>query len=224
MKPPEDKLAQELKDKRAKCEAATSALAAAKKETAGSASHYATLKDTAANGGIPVATTTALMAPKADGGIDRAHDEAVSSVADVVNNIVMANMDQDEFAFLCMKVLDPKSSPTVDAALIDPDGGIKKTCAEYINSQIQKSIAINNMVAMNIDSEVSALEKIESTMFEKFWIKSSIDGKTADPAVISAMQKKFSWWPVCFRSGQDRASYRACFDQLEAPYQTRLSQ
>lgn len=219
----EDKLPQELKDKRAKCEAATSALAAAKKDTASSAAHYATLKDTAASGGIPVATTSAVMVPKADGGIDRAHDEAVSDVAGVVENIVMANMNQDEFAFLCMKVLDPKASQKLAAALTDNDSGIQKTCAEYINSQIEKSIAINNMVAMNIDSEVSALEKIESTMFEKFWIKSSTDGKTADPAAISAMQKQFSWWPACFKFGQDRASYRACFDQLEAPYQTRLS-
>lgn len=219
----EDKLPQELKDKRAKCETATSALAAAKKDTASSAAHYATLKDTAASGGIPVATTSAVMVPKADGGIDRAHDEAISAVANVVNNIVMANMNQDEFAFLCMKVLDPNASRTVDATLIADGTGIKETCTEYINSQIQKSIAINSMVALNIDSGVSTLQEIENTMFDTFWSKVSSNGTTADPTAVSAMQKKFSWWPACFSPGGKKADYAACFGTATSPQQRRLS-
>jgi hypothetical protein len=219
----EDTLPKELKDKRAKCETATSALAAAKTDTANSATHYATLKDTAASGGIPVATTTALMVPKADGGIDRAHGDAVSDVAKSVENIVMANMNQDEFAFLCMKVLDPNSSKTVDATLIAAGSGIKETCTEYINSQIEKSIAINSMIAMNIDSGVSTREDIENAMFEKFWSQISTNGKTADPAQVSAMKNKFSWWPACFSPSGKKVDYLACFSSATGPEQRRLS-
>ena len=114
-----------LKDKRAKCETATSVLAAAKNETANSATHYATLKDTAASGGIPVATTAALMVPKADGDIHRAHGDAVKEVVAVVQKFVMANMQQDEFQFFCIKLLDSDASKTLPAVVCDDPETLK---------------------------------------------------------------------------------------------------
>lgn len=219
----EGNLPQELKDKRAKCETATSALAAAKKDTAASASHYATLKDTSASGGIPVATTASLMTPKADGELDRAHSEAIRDVSGAVERIVMANMNQDEFVFLCMKALDPNASKKLDASLTASDTGIKETCTDYINSQIEKSIAINSMIAMNIDSDFLTLQEIENNAFEKFWSKVSTNGTTADPAAVSSMQKKFSWWPACFSPNGRKADYVACFGTTTSPQQRRLS-
>ena len=219
----EDKLPQELKDKRAKCETATSALAAAKKDTASSASHYATLKDTAASGGIPVATTTAVMVPKADGGIDRAHDESIASVAHAVESIVLANFTQSEFDFMCIKVLHPGSGTTVV-----PE--IRSMCIEHVKesfkrtSELANSLALGNFLMSEVQSAEAEIGERSGALFETFWKKVSADGKSAAQPMVSALKKQFSWWPPCFDAGLDRATYLTCFNQQTAPKQRRLAQ
>jgi hypothetical protein len=201
----EDKLPQELKDKRAKCETATSALAAAKKETASSAAHYATLKDTAASGGIPVATTAAVMTPKADGGLDRAHSEAIRDVSGAVERIVMKNMDQDEFLFLCLKVLsnDPGERKKASQDLVQ---GTRDTCIAYVKAGIELEEARKKHDAVAIYRARSA------ALFENFWKKMSKDGKTADASAVKAGQARFgASWPGCFTSGASREVFDRCF-------------
>lgn len=218
----EDELAQELKDKRAKCETATSALAAAKKETAASASHYATLKDTAASGGIPVATTAAVMTPKADGGLDRAHDESVASVAHAVESIVLANFTQSEFDFMCIKVLHP-----VNGAAVVPE--IRSMCIEHIKESSRRAddfasaLALGNYSAADVEKAEEQLRERTDDLFDAFWKKVSRDGKNASQPLVDEIRKRFSWWPACFDSGSSRASYLACFNLLTAPKQRRLS-
>ena len=224
----EDKLPQALKDKRAKCETASSALAAAKKETASSASHYATLKDTAASGGIPVATTTALMVPKAEGGIDRAHGESLASVAHAVESIVLANFTQSEFDFMCIKILGPEGGTTTQTAQVSNE--IRAMCIEHVResfkrtSELANSLALGNFLMSEVLSAEAETGERSDGLFDKFWKKVSADGKSAFPSMVSTLKKQFSWWPACFDSGLDRASYRACFNQQTAPRQRRLGQ
>ncbi len=205
----EDKLAQDLKDKRAKCETATSTLAAAKKETASSASHYATLKDTAASGGIPVATTTALMVPKADGGIDRAHSDAVKKVAAVVQKIVLENMRQDEFQFFCIKILDLEAREKLPDN-VGKDAETVKKCLEHMRSQIDVDIARNKAVSETLVTQAfEALRTDKTTLFDQFWRAVSTNGSTADAALVAkySLENEF----VCFKPGGSKASYRSCF-------------
>ena len=221
----EDKLPQELKDKRAKCETATSALAAAKKDTASSASHYATLKDTAASGGIPVATTSALMVPKADGGIDRAHGEAVSNVARVVESIVLANFTQSEFDFMCIKILGPEGRRTTQT-----DQQISAMCIEHVKesfkrtSELANSLALGNLFMSEVLIAEADIGERSDGLFDTFWKKVSPDGQSASQSMVSDLKKQFSWWPACFDAGLDRATYRTCFNQQTAPKQRRLAQ
>lgn len=221
----ESTLPQELKDKRAKCETATSALAAAKKETAASASHYATLKDTSANGGIPVTTTSALMAPKADGGIDRAHDEPIASVAHAVESIVLANFTQSEFDFMCIKILGPEGRRTTET-----DRQIVAMCIEHVKesfkrtSELSNSLALGNLLISEVLISEADIGKRSDGLFDTFWKKVSSDGQSASQSMVSDLKKKFSWWPACFDAGLDRATYRTCFNQQTAPKQRRLAQ
>jgi hypothetical protein len=219
----EDNLSQELKDKRAKCESATSALVSAKKEAAGSAAHYATLKDAAAGGGLAMAASTDLMTPTADGGIDRAHDASIGQVAKTVKTIVLANINQNEFDFLCMKVLDPREQGKLDRSLTDDKTGIQETCAEYVRSKIEQSIAISNVMASTIAEESTARQARQSALFETFWARISKDGKKPDAASHATFKSVNSWWPDCFQVGGNKQSYADCFQTLESWKQQSLT-
>lgn len=223
VKKEEDKLPQELKDKRAKCETATSALAAAKKDTASSAAHYATLKDTAASGGIPVATTAAVMVPKADGGIDRAHSDAVKEVAAVVKEIVWWNMDQDEFLFFCLKIIgsdiDSKTRESANA------NDSVKTCFEYINSTLRLEERKNDAAAARLVMQIEQSRQNELSeikkQFENFWALISPQGKPNSfaPDKIASLRKKAASraisWPSCFDNASTKPAFETCFHNIE---------
>lgn len=220
----EDKLSQELKDKRARCESATSALAAAKKQTGDSASHYATLKDTAASGGIPVAATATLMTPKADGGLDQARGQSIEAVALTVKEIVKWNMDQDEFLFFCLKLMGNTIDATLRNAAIAND--VVAECFKYVNSTLSLERAKNDQWAERIQGEMQTSESMDraetDVQFSKFWALITDDSASGNVsrAKLSTIKAKAlaarqPFWPDCFDGATSRTDFKTCFEAID---------
>lgn len=220
----EDKLPQDLKDKRARCESATSALAAAKKQTGDSASHYATLKDTAASGGIPVAATATLMTPKADGGLDQARGQSIEAVALTVKEIVKWNMDQDEFLFFCLKLM----GNTIDAALRNAAiaNDVVAECFKYVNSTLSLERAKNDQWAERIRGEMQTSESVDraetDVQFSKFWAlitDNSASGNVSRAKLSTIKAKALAarqpFWPDCFDGATSRTDFKTCFEAID---------
>lgn len=208
----EDKLSDALKAKKAKCETATSALASAKSERANAATHYAKLTDVVASGGIPVSAATTLMDPKADGGIDRAHDGDIASVTEAVREIVQSNFTQDEFLFLCLKVLGPDASQSIIA-------DVKQTCVDYLKSGIDLENARNQvsakaMLANEIIQSKAQDEVATRSLFEVFWKNVTTKKGAVDAKALAAYKARFPGLLGCFTSTGSSAEFEKCFGHL----------
>lgn len=217
----EDKLSDAHKAKRAQCESAASALAKAKTERADAAAHYAMLNDVASSGGIPVSTGTTLMQPTADGGIDQARSEAISDVADTVLEIVELNFKQDEFGFLCLKVL----SPGMDLTKLQP---IAQACMDYLTSGLELEKQRNLKSAEELAAEMAVARlhqgQVVETLFDSFWKNVSSDGIRADANKIAQLKSRFASWPECFAENGTKIAYHTCFGGLTAQEQRNLAQ
>lgn len=205
------------KAKRAQCESAASALAKAKTERADSATHYAKISDVASSGGIPVSASTTLMQPVAGGGIDQARSEAISTVADTVLEIVKLNFEQDEFGFLCLKVL----SPGMDPAKLQP---ISQACIDYLSSGLELERQQNLKLAGEIAASRTQRDRVVGSLFDSFWKKVSSNGAKADTNKLAPFKTRLTPWPTCFADNGTKAAYQACFDGLTAQKQRDLAQ
>jgi hypothetical protein len=211
----EDSLSDALKGKRAKCESAASELAKARTERAESATHYGKLVDAAA-GGIPVSAKTALMQPSAPGGFDQAGNEAVTNVALAIREIVAHNFEQDEFKFLCLKLLSPG---TDQSKLSD----ISNACISYLVSGLELERDKNLQLSRELVTTKALRDSAASAYFELFWDKVSTNGTTADAKLVAPLRTRLRRWPTCFVDNGSRAVYQACFNGLVAHNQIILS-
>ena len=232
----EDKLPQELKDKKAKCESATAALASAKKAASEAASYYATLKEVATGGAPLVSTSTKLMDPKSAGGLDRAHSESIVAVAGVVGEIVRQNMDQDEFLFFCLKLMGDKVDDSMKELAIKND--VVAECFKYISSTLALERSKNeeraDVIQAEIQASVSRNRAAVNQQFEKFWgeISDDADPSKVSPAKYSAIKSKaaklksysgFDSAFACFEKAVSKSDFDSCFVAIKsAPLKREL--
>lgn len=200
----EDKLSDDQKGKRAKCESATSALASAKTAASDSATYYQSLLKVASGGGVPVSTGAGVMTSSAAGGLDAAHDAAVTSVAATIQDIVTQNMNQDEFLFLCMKILSPQTA----GGAIDPKAKsdqMKERCIRYIDSGIQQAEEQKRASA-------DALYKQRTDpLFGTFWNWIAPKGTVDASRFRQGVQTLGRAWPGCFAGDMSRDRAQQCF-------------
>lgn len=200
----EDGLSQALKDKKPKCEAASAELTAAKKEKTEAEAHYKALADVASTGGMPVTAGGALMTPMASGGLDTAQRSDISHVATAVKEIVAGTFSQDEYLFLCLKVLQSTGEKL---------GEVSQNCIEYIKSQVDLERVKNGQSIESINAARAKIEQHSNTLFDKFWALVSTTDQI-DPAKLAVVQKdiKAKDWPTCFASAKTKAEYQKCFN------------
>jgi len=227
----EDKLPQELKDKKAKCETATAALSSAKKAASEASAYYTTLKEVATSGGIPVSTAATLMDPKSAGGLDRAHSESIAVVTDAVKQIVSWNMGQDEVLFFCLKLMGNNIDQRTREAAFQNNAITE--CFKYINSTLDLERSKNERAAkIQREMQESSIENQRQVdlQFESFW-KAISDDKdpsrvsTSKLAMVSAkvakMTPKISW-PQCFGTSSLKGDFKKCFESIDRANDKRV--
>lgn len=208
----EDSLSDGLKAKRTKCETAAADLAVAKQEKADADAHYGKLAGVAVSAGIPVSVGNTTMIPVAAGGLDHVQQTEMGQVAVAIKEIVAGTFDQDEYLFLCLKVLQDATGK-LDAA--------KVSCMSYINSRVEVERVRNED---KIAAAAVRIEAVSASLFDQFWSQVSTADKP-DAAKLGAVQKKFSQqsWPACFASATSKDLMRICFNSLTSPKQRALA-
>jgi hypothetical protein len=193
-------LSQALKDKRLKCESASSEVDAAKKEKADAEAHYKALAGAASFGGIPVQVGGSLMTPIAPGGLDVSQTRAITEVASVVKEIVAGTFNQDEFLFLCLKVLED------DKGKLDQ---LSNNCLKYIQSHVNLERQLNEKRIVQARDDIQERAK---SLFEQFWSLVSKDDRL-DDIKLSTVKKniKPADWPQCFEGAKNKSDFQACF-------------
>lgn len=212
----ETDLSEELKGKKQSCEATSSALAVAKNESSAAAKHYETLTGVSKGAGSPVSVTVSPGSVAA-GGIDRASSESASTVANVVKEIVKYNFQQDEFLFLCLKILAPLSEKDKNALISSVEG----TCIDYVKSGIELQENLNLEAA---DSFRKQRQATVDDLFEKFWARvADATGKTVDPNKKKTVLGLISENKSCFDGGGTSTHYSDCFKKLRSGSQRKLA-
>jgi hypothetical protein len=214
----EDGLSDELKGKKEGCKAATSSLASAKKEQSDATAHYASLSSAAQSAGVPVGTNTSLGAGQAAGGIDRASSGEVASVAAVVQEIVKQNFKQDEFLFLCLKVLAPIGGRDKSVLVSAVEG----TCIKYVISGIDLQRSLNEET---LKISQNRLITEANTLFGSFWERIAKKDGTVDSAKLASALASVTDKDKqkCFAEAAAKESYRACFGRLTDSLQRTVS-
>ena len=123
-------------------------------------------------GGGPVSAAGQTNASIADGGSNPA---IVETVATAVTTIVEKSYAQDEFLFLCLKILSPESGldPKPESRRdSDPDASsikdLKERCMVYIKTSVDLQASTNrDLLATRVQIEESAMDG----KFERFWNK-----------------------------------------------------
>lgn len=221
-------LPQEVKDKAGECGRLKTALDKAEAEHRDAKAYFDRQSKLADAGGVPVTAGTSLLTPTALGGIDKAGGGSIVDVSAVVHNIVKMTFDQDEFALLCMKVLDPVKSKD-DARLADSLGG---QCLTYVTKKIDaagnKAELSSSMAALakadaqlqraRLEVEAANLQAASNEQFEAFWKTiSTADNSSIDPSRLQAVKRKSASllrWPTCFADTSTKDDARSCFMSL----------
>jgi len=198
----EDGLSQTLKDKRQKCETASAEFDTAKKEKAAAEDHYTKLASVASGGGVPVGVGSAVMVPVAEGGLDGGQSTAIAQVASAVKDIVAGTFKQDEFLFLCLKVLKGDDSL----------GELGANCLAYIQSKVNLEQQRNEVETADIAAASKAIQDRVDALFNQFWSLISKDGEL-DPAKLEEVKKNIDAkdWPACFVNAQSKLDFKTCF-------------
>jgi hypothetical protein len=197
-------LSQALKEKRAKCETASTELETARVEKAEADAHYKTLAGAASSGGVPVVVAGSLMVPAAGGGLDGSQSAAISQVASTVKEIVAGTFNQDEFLFLCLKVLNKDDTKL---------GQLSSNCLEYIKSQVDLERRRNEVTSASIAAAKEGIQERSTNLFDQFWMLVSKDDQL-DPSKLDSVKRniKPGDWPKCFSGAKTKSDYQACFN------------
>jgi hypothetical protein len=209
-----DGLSEALKTKRPKCEAASSELAKAKTDRTEAATHYAKIAEVASAGGIPVSVNTALMTPVAGGGLDRAHSSDVAEVAAAVRAIVSDTFDQDEFLFMCLKIIGGSS---------DKASTIQDNCVSYIKSKVDLQKARNESERTEIEAMQSKIQQHVGELFDQFWALVKTADDQIDASKLKALKPKIAHWPACLDASKTKSDAKKCFDGARAQQRRDLA-
>jgi hypothetical protein len=213
----EDDLSQGLKDKRLDCDAASAELGAAKQDKAAADAHYKALNNAISNGGIPVVVGGSLMAPVAGGGLDTSgHSSDIAQVALTVKDIVISTFKQDEFLFLCLKVLNDQDKGKL--------GQLSENCLSYIKSKVALEEERNISSAEEITAAKKVIQVQVDESFNKFWALVSTGGQF-DQSKFDSLKKKIGpkIWPECFDGENTKTGLNSCFNSLIANKKRALS-
>lgn len=202
----EDGLSQALKDKRPKCESASTELDTVKKEKAIAEDHYTKLAGVATGGGVPVGVGSSVMVPVAGGGLDGGQSTAIAQVALAVKDIVAGTFNQDEFLFLCLKVLKGDDSL----------GKLGENCLAYIQSKVNLEQKRNEVATADIVSAAKAIQDRVDTLFNQFWSLISKDDEL-HPAKLEEVKKNIDAkdWPACFANAKSKLEFQTCFNSSD---------
>ena len=209
----EGDLTQALKDKRAKCEATSAELVAAKKEKTDADDHYKTLVGLAGTGSVPASAGGSVMAPSTNGALDTNRPTDMATVASAVQTIVAGTFAQDEAQLMCVKALQDDSLKELRA-----------NCNEYLKSRVAVETARNLATEAEIQAAKQRIQKAVDVEFEAFWSKVG-NGSTVDSSKLAALQKNVAKadWPACFDSSQSKDEFAKCFGGLRAQQQRDLT-
>lgn len=215
----EDSLAQSLKDKRPKCEAAASELAAAKKDKADAEAHYAKLASATSSGGVSVTVGGAVMPQGTDNNSPSSHQAAaISKVANTVRHIVSSTFAQDEFMFVCLKVLDGNTAAEQLAA----------NCLAYMRSKIDLQRKSNDVTAEEIATARTEIQQRSTALFDQFWLRVKTPDDKLDAEKLASVKQSVNPedWPACFAGAETREALKTCFlgKELTASQMRRLAQ
>jgi len=201
----EEGLSQPLKDKRPKCDAASTELSVAKKEKADADAHYKALAGIASSGGIAVTVGGSVMVPVAGGGLDGGQSSAIAQVASTVKDIVDGTFNQDEFLFLCLKVLKGDDSL----------GELGTNCLAYIRSKVDLERQKNDVSAKDIADAKQAIQVRSDVLFDRFWDLVKAKDDQLDTIKLDAVKKNTARrdWLPCFEGKKTKSDFKACFDQ-----------
>jgi hypothetical protein len=190
-------------DARKKCEAAAKDVDDAKKEKTAADDHYKVLANASAASGIPGAVGATLMAPVAEGGLDRGHSESVGLVSVAVREIVAGTFKQDEFLLLCLKVLEANTGELK---------ALSTKCLEYIETSLDAEQAQNSATAAQIEAATQRNLEKSKPLFEQFWTRVSTSDQL-DEAKLNVLIKGIvaKDWPKCFVGAKTKSEFQACF-------------
>lgn len=204
-------LPQEVRDKGSDCDKLKSALDEAEAEHKEVKAYFDKQSKLADAGGFPVSTAAGLMTPSALGGIDKAGGGDLGAVSSTVGEIVRWNFDQDEFQFLCLKVLS--GDLAANQQKLASELWVK--CLQYANVKID-----GELERARANAEIFRLQAASSDQFETFWKAiSKADGIAIDPTRLQAVQLKSAKllrWPACFTEAGTKEETRSCFMALVA--------
>jgi len=204
-------LPQAVKDKATECGKLKTALEKAETDHKEAKAYYDQQIKLADAGGIPVASGTSLMTPTAVGALDKAVGGNLGEVSSVVQEIVKMNFDQDEFKFLCLKVLSGELSNEQEKMAKK----LWSKCIEYASEKIEADL---RLTGLRVDAEMTRLQTSSNDQFESFWKTiSAPDGSAIDSERLEAVRQKSAKvlrWPDCFKEARTKEETRQCFMRL----------
>jgi hypothetical protein len=182
--------------------------------------HYETVEKIAREGGQPVGSKAEVVVSSPGLPLERVGGaSSIDSVASVVKAIVFENFQQDEYKFLCLKLLSP-----------DQPGGehlnsARASCEKYLNKSIEAeaegaSLKINErqLEQQLLTDELTRLQATSSAQFETFWRTISNDAGTAIDASkyqrVKERSAKVMRWPTCFTESSTKDMARDCFRKM----------
>jgi hypothetical protein len=128
-----------------------------------------------------------------------------------MREIVKMNFDQDEFKFLCLKVLSGELSNEQKPMAAT----LWSKCIEYANEKIEADL---RLTGLRVDAEMTRLQTSSNDQFESFWKTiSAPDGSAIDPVRLQAVRQKsvkVLRWPDCFKEAGTKEETRQCFMRL----------
>ncbi len=179
--------------------------------------HYESVDKIAKEGGLLVGSKAEVVTPTPGSMLERVGGaSSVESVALVVKSIVLENFQQDEYKFLCLKLLSPgqPESNLLEAA--------RKSCEEYLNNSIRAESEREALKASErrleqarLAPELTRLQTASNEEFETFWKTiSNNDGTAVDPSKLQRVKERSARvirWPECFTNTSTKDSTRDCF-------------
>lgn len=220
----------ELKGKVDECKAKKEAVDKAESQLKPAQGHYEAIGALAKESGRAVGGKAEVTSPVTGAALERVGGPAaIESVAEVVRAIVLENFLQDEYKFLCLKLLSPE---TPQGTHLEP---ARKSCTDYLNKSIQAEAdrealraSERSLVAAQLRTETERLQTSALAEFETFWKAiSRSDGSGVDATRLDAMRAKTASllrWPVCLSATATKQEARGCFRALTASQRRDLVQ
>lgn len=226
----EDDLTDEQKAKVEPCQEKRKARDEAKGQLAGKSAAYQELGSLARSGGVAVNTS---VLGDSDGGLDRAHADAVKDVAAAVQAIVGQNFsDGTETLLFCQRQIRTLSVVT---DITPAQGKVLDRCVEFAISYVEqkeqqleletnllrKKLGVPIVYSRDADGGITSNEiEVANALFDVFWAREQVNFSrdATRVALINRIASKLSRPEAalksCFAAAADAQEMRACFVKL----------